>query len=139
VSVAFISLGLGVAVGYLAQRGRLCFVAGLRDWLLFRETALLSAVLAFLAASWIAWPLAALAGGAALPEPVGSPGVLLIGLALGGGLCLGLASVLANGCPLRQHVLAAQGNGDAWAYLAGFAAGALAYQYLLLPLIAWLL
>lgn len=33
---------------------------------------------------------------------------------------LGLLSALANGCPMRQHVLAGSGDLSAWLYLCGF-------------------
>lgn len=136
--VALISLAVGFTAGYLAQRSRLCFAGGLRDWLLFRDTNLLQGAAGFFLAAWLGFPLAALAGGSALrgPPVTGSVPAALVVLALGSGLILGLVSVLANGCPLRQHVLAAQGQGDAWAYLAGFAAGAVLYQGWLLPLLA---
>ncbi|HEY3365175.1 MAG TPA: YeeE/YedE thiosulfate transporter family protein [Symbiobacteriaceae bacterium] len=129
------SLAVGIAVGYLAQRSRLCFMGGLRDWLLFRETSLLAAVGAFFLTAWVAWPLTALAGGADRTLPSGSTPLAYALWAAGAGLVLGFASVLANGCPLRQHVLAAQGEADAWGYLAGFAAGAWVYQMVLLPLL----
>ena len=43
-------------------------------------------------------------------------------------LMLGLLSVLANGCPFRQHVLAAQGTSEAAYYLVGFYIGILVYD-----------
>lgn len=156
------SLAVGIAAGYLAQRSRLCFVGGLRDWLLIRDTELLKGVLAFFLAAWIAFPLAALAGGAvwdagepaaavgaparpgavaaaADPAPA-TPGAprpwLPAALAVAGGLGLGLAATLANGCPLRQHVLAAQGARDGAAFVAGFYAGAVAYHGWVLPWLA---
>lgn len=134
-TTALASLAVGVVVGYLAQRARLCFVGGLRDWLLFRQTDLLWGVIAFFLVAWVAWPLTALAGGAVRSLPSGGAPLVPAALAVGGGLVLGLVSIVANGCPLRQHILAAQGDGDAWGYLAGFAAGALVYQYVLVPLL----
>jgi uncharacterized membrane protein YedE/YeeE len=41
---------------------------------------------------------------------------------------LGLLSVLANGCPFRQHVMAAQGISGAAYYLVGFYGGILVYD-----------
>lgn len=57
-------------------------------------------------------------------------------LVLAGGAGLGLAATLSNGCPLRQHVLAAQGNGDASWWLGGFYAGAVFYHAWFLPRLA---
>jgi uncharacterized membrane protein YedE/YeeE len=45
-----------------------------------------------------------------------------------GGFGVGYVSTLANGCPLRQHVLAAQGVLSSIAYLAGFFAGAVIFH-----------
>ena len=50
-SLAF--LGIGLVVGFLAQRSRMCFVAGLRDWILVRDTELLTGLFAFLATVWV--------------------------------------------------------------------------------------
>jgi hypothetical protein len=49
-------------------------------------------------------------------------------LTIGGGLGVGFFSTLANGCPFRQHVLAAQGVVSSMAYLAGFFAGAVIFH-----------
>ena len=51
--------------------------------------------------------------------------VAYVGLTAGAAFGLGLLSVLANGCPFRQHVLAAQGSSSATFYLAGFYGGKL--------------
>ncbi len=164
--VAVVTLIAGVITGYLAQRSRLCFVGGLRDFLLIRDTELLKGAIAFFLAAWLAFPLVSLLGGtvwtvsepaaptADLVTPVGpseaplppeepqisSPAPfrpwLPAVVAVVAGFGLGFASVLANGCPLRQHVLAGQGLGDAWAYLAGFYAGALAYHQLVQPVLS---
>ena len=46
-------LGLtGVAIGFLAQRSRMCFVAGLRDYILIRDKELLFGLFAFFITIW---------------------------------------------------------------------------------------
>ena len=50
-SLAF--LGIGLVVGFLAQRSRMCFVAGLRDWILVRDAELLTGLFAFLTTVWL--------------------------------------------------------------------------------------
>jgi len=52
------------------------------------------------------------------------------------GIALGLFSTLANGCPTRQHVLAAQGIQDSVFYLAGFYLGVIVFYLITKPLIA---
>ncbi len=74
-TVALVTFAVGLAAGFLAQRSRLCFIGGLRDFLLIRDTDLLKGALAFFLAAWLTFPLAALAG---LPvwapaEPAGVP------------------------------------------------------------------
>ena len=44
---------LGLVVGYLAQRSRMCFVAGFRDFLLVRDKELLRGFFAFVATIWV--------------------------------------------------------------------------------------
>jgi hypothetical protein len=50
-----------------------------------------------------------------------SSGILIATVA--GGIGFGFFSVYAEGCPFRQHVMAAEGKRSAWMYLLGFYAG----------------
>ena len=47
------SLCLGLIVGYLGQRARLCFIGGMRDYHLVRDTFLIKGLLAFLVAALV--------------------------------------------------------------------------------------
>lgn len=58
-----------------------------------------------------------------------------LALAMIGGFGLGFLGVLAGGCPFRQHVMAAEGSLSAWAYLGGFAMGAVLFHKFLAPLV----
>ena len=178
--IAFISLLFGFLIGYLAQRSRMCFIGGLRNFVLVRDTALLKGLSSFLVTAAVLFPLAQALGGdtpgypwyarlksaatidiardyyifaaCVIPDEV----LLAIktateqpvrGLALSGGLVvsyislttvacglgIGYLSTVANGCPLRQHVLAASGDKSARMYLFGFYAGALVFSYLVYP------
>lgn len=131
-TAAVASLLVGFALGYLGQRSRMCFVGGLRDFLLVRDTALLKGLIAFALAAWVAFPLARLVTGVALDAPVGTDGATVL-LTVAGGFGVGYVSTLANGCPLRQHVLAAQGVASALTYLAGFFAGAIVFHVWIAP------
>ena len=122
----------GLIIGYLAQRSRMCFIGGIRDFILVRDTELLKGLLAFGLTAWIAFPAARLISGS--PAVAFSAGdAVAVLLAVAGGLGVGLFSTLANGCPLRQHVLAAQGIASSWAYLAGFLAGAVIFEMWIAP------
>ncbi len=56
--VVILTLVLGIVLGYLAQRSRMCFIGGLRDFLLVGDTALLKGMIAFLVTAWFAYSLA---------------------------------------------------------------------------------
>ena len=137
-STALITLATGLAAGYLAQRSRLCFIAGLRDWLLVRDTELLWAIFGFFTAAYLAFPVA---GALGLPvwgggDPTLSAGAGTPLVAVAAGLLLGGLATVSGGCPLRQHVLAAQGGGDAGWWVAGFYLGAPLFFLLIWPLLA---
>jgi hypothetical protein len=92
----------------------MCFIAGIRDYIIVRDTFLLKGLIAFGVVAWIAFPISGLLGGEFVGE-FGRPVLQTILLAAVGGFGVGYVSVLANGCPFRQHVLAAQGTSAAMA------------------------
>ena len=126
-TAAVATLVIGSILGYLGQRSRMCFVGGIRDFILVRDTYLLRGLVAFGLTAWLAFPLAGLALGSRA-GPLGTTDAVTVVLTLLGGFGVGFFSTLANGCPLRQHVLAAQGVKSSIAYLAGFFAGAVIFH-----------
>lgn len=138
---ALVTLPAGLLAGYLAQRSRMCFIAGLRDWLIVRDTELLGAVAGFMAAAYLAFPIAGALGlpvwGNGDPTLAAGAGTPLV--ALLAGLLLGGLATASGGCPLRQHVLAAQGSGDARYWLAGFYLGVPLFYLAVWPAVAPLL
>jgi uncharacterized membrane protein YedE/YeeE len=143
--VSFSSLAVGLIVGYLGQRSRMCSIGGLRDFVLVRDTGLLKGVGALLVASWVAFgALRVIAGtdaGHGLLAAGTSPSGLRACVAiLAGALLLGFVATLSGACPLRQHVLAGQGRIGAWAFLAGFYIAAVVYTSWVSPSIgSWAL
>jgi len=131
-TAAIASLLIGLVLGYLGQRSRMCFIGGIRDFILVRDTALLKGLLAFGVTAWVAFPLARLVAGAPLDSPAAADAVT-VALTIAAGFGVGYVSTLANGCPLRQHVLAAQGVTSSMTYLAGFFAGAVAFHLWVAP------
>ena len=131
---AIASLGVGVIIGFVGQRSRMCFIAGIRDWILVRDTFLLKGLIAFVLVGWVAFPLSGLLGGAAVGD-FGRPVLGAVGLAVAGGFGVGYLSVLANGCPFRQHVLAAQGTVSSMVYLVGFLVGSFVFEGVVAPFI----
>lgn len=120
---AVASLVVGIVIGFVGQRSRMCFVGGIRDWILVRDTFLLKGLIAFVLVTAVGFPLASGAGGAAVGD-FGWPIASTIVLTIIGGFGVGYVSILAEGCPFRQHVLAGQGSGSSMMYLLGFFAAA---------------
>jgi hypothetical protein len=143
--VTFSSLGLGLIVGYLGQRSRMCSIGGLRDFVLVRDTGLLKGALALLVATWVAFGAIRVLVGtdaghgliAAGTTPSGLRAVVAIAV---GAVVLGFVATLSGACPLRQHVLAGQGRVGAWSFLAGFYISAVVYTSWISPHIgSWVL
>ena len=137
-TAAVATLVIGSVLGYLGQRSRMCFVGGIRDFVLVRDTYLLRGLMAFGLTAWLGFSLVGLLGGARPGAFAAADGVT-VALTIAGGFGVGYFSALANGCPLRQHVLAAQGVRSSIAYLAGFFIGAVMFHSLTAPLLFRLL
>ena len=116
-----IALAAGLIVGALAQRTRLCMVGGIRDAVLFGEFKLLFGFVAILVSALIV----NVALGYFHPGFAGQAIAHTDGLwnALGMALA-GFGCVLLGGCPLRQLVLAGEGNTDSAITVFGLMAGA---------------
>ena len=116
-----ISLAAGLIVGLMAQRSRLCMAGGLRDAFMLRDFTLLSGFLAI----WVTITIGNLIMGkynlGMLSQPIAHTQHLwsFLGMALAG-----WGSILLGGCPLRQLILAGEGNGDSAVTVLGMVVGA---------------
>jgi len=122
-----VSLAAGVVVGALAQRTRLCMVGGIRDVVLFREWKLLAGFIAILiSALLLNLLLTAITPGVYFNLGLsGQPVAHTDGLWNALGMFLtGVGCVLLGGCPLRQLVLAGEGNTDSAITIIGLMVGA---------------
>ncbi|GLI35245.1 membrane protein [Desulforhabdus amnigena] len=116
-----VSLGVGLAIGFLAQRSRFCTMGALRDLILFRQTHLLSGFLALLTFAFVT----NLIVGQFKPGFEGQPVAHTQELWNFAGMALaGLAFALAGGCPGRQLFLAGEGDGDSAVFVFGMIVGA---------------
>jgi len=130
-----ISIVVGLVVGFLAQRTRMCFVGAWRDIFLVKDFYLVSGVIAFFIAVLVTnyaignfgtdgiyhWGFA--------EQPVAHDNHLwnFLGMSL-----VGLAATLIGGCPLRNCILTGEGDTDAGMTVLGFLAGAaFAHNFLL--------
>lgn len=116
-----VSLLVGLVIGFLAQRTRMCFVGGWRDLFLVKDTYLFSGIVAFLVG---ALAINSITGSIHLGfqgQPVAHTSHLwnFLGMALAG-----LTATLLGGCPLRQTVLASEGDIDSGVTIMGMIAGA---------------
>ena len=115
------ALTAGLVMGTIGFVSRLCFVAGIRDSVLFKNFSMLNAFIALI----IVGVIGNLIFGRFNPGFEGQPIAHTDGLWNFLGMMLaGLASVLLGGCPFRQLVLAGSGNSDSAVTVLGMAAGA---------------
>lgn len=116
-----ISLIAGLIVGAIAQRTRLCMVGGIRDTILVKDPTLLYGYLGI----FVVLLVFNLATGrfnlGFANQPIAHSDHLFnfLGMALAG-----LGSVMLGGCPLRQIILAGEGNSDSAVAVLGLVAGA---------------
>ena len=132
------TLVVGIVIGYLGQRTRFCPVSGIRDYFMIRDSVRLKGLFGIVIGGAIGYSLFGFLGGDISNFPLGiedldSTGLLLA--AIIGGFGLGFFSVYAEGCPFRQHVMAAEGRQGAMYYLIGFYLGIV---YFNLITIKWL-
>ena len=116
-----ISLGAGLVVGAMAQVTRLCMVGGIRDILLFRETKLIIGFIAIFASVLVCNIIMGNFNIGFEAQPVAHTDGLWNFLGM---LLVGLGCCLLGGCPLRQLVLAGEGNVDSVVTFFGLIAGA---------------
>jgi YedE family putative selenium metabolism protein len=117
-----LSLLAGLAVGVIAQRSRLCTTGGIRDLILWKRPEKLVGIGGLVAGAL----LVNVALGQFRLGFVGQPVAHTDALANFAAMAVaGLAAVLMGGCPLRQLVMAGEGDVDAGAALAGMVVGAL--------------
>lgn len=115
------SLLIAAVVGALAQRARLCMVGGIRDAMLFRDFKLLYG---FVAIFLVVLAGNLITGGFQLGftlQPIAHSSHLWNALGM---VLVGWGSVLLGGCPLRQLILAGEGNGDSAVTVFGMIVGA---------------
>ena len=116
-----ISLAAGLITGLLAQRSRLCTMGGIRDLILFRDTHLFMGLVALIVVAFVGKLATGMFNPGFLEQPVAHNDAIwnFMGLAV-----VGFAAVLAGGCPMRQLVLAGEGNSDGLITVLGMVAGA---------------
>ncbi len=117
-----LSLVIALLIGALAQISRLCMVGGMRDAVMFRDFNLISGFVAIFVTILVGNViLGNFKGFSTYLQPIAHASQLwnLLGMVL-----VGWGSVLLGGCPLRQLILAGEGNGDSAVTVLGMIIGA---------------
>ena len=115
------SLAAGLLVGAGAQLTRLCMVGGFRDLMLFRSVRLLLGFIGIFVSALICNLCFGKFSFGFAGQPVAHNDWLWNFLGM---LLVGYGSTLLGGCPLRQLVLAGEGNADSAVTVLGFLVGA---------------
>ncbi|MBN1615454.1 MAG: YedE-related selenium metabolism membrane protein [Deltaproteobacteria bacterium] len=117
----FLSLAVGLLIGFIAQRSRFCTMGAIRDFVLFRQMHLLSGFIALIVTAFAV----NFAVGQFHPGFEQQPVAHTMHVWNFAGMMLsGLAYCLAGGCPGRQLFLAGEGDGDAALFVMGMIVGA---------------
>ena len=117
----WIALAAGLIIGGLVQRTRLCMVGGIRDAILFKDTYLILGFISIFVFATLGnlyfgfYKLGFTGQSIAHTDGLWN----FLGMALAG-----WGSVLLGGCPLRQLILASEGNVDSVITILGMSAGA---------------
>lgn len=130
----FLSLGLGLLIGGMAQRSQFCISGGFARIFLWgpkeiincpRSTGLLISIASFLGFAFLANIFTGQFSLGLQGQPSSNPNYAWSFLGM---LLVGFGSVLIKGCPLRQLIMAGQGDNDAGAAVLGMLVGAALVQ-----------
>jgi YedE family putative selenium metabolism protein len=130
-----VALAIGLLVGFMAQRTRLCSVGAWRDIFMVRDFHLFSGIAAFFIAALVTNYIAGNFGTGGIyhwgfaEQPVSHTDHIWNFFGMG---LLGLAATQIGGCPLRNLVLSGEGDTDAAVTVFGYIMGAaVAHNFLL--------
>ncbi len=116
-----VSLGIGLVIGFIAQRSRFCTMGAVRDVILMRDFHLFSGLLALIVMAFLTNLVLGQFSVGYTAQPVAHSNTLwnILGMVLAG-----LAYSLAGGCPGRQLFLSGEGDGDSAVFVLGMITGA---------------
>ncbi len=117
---------IGLSVGFVLQRSRLCFASGFRDLFLMKQGTTMKGILAGLGIAIIGFTMV-MSG--IYPEPNGvsipsAGNILPVGIAtIAGGLLFGVSMVLAGGCVSGSLYRMGEGYLTSWVAMVGIIIG----------------
>lgn len=116
-----ISLSVGLAIGFLAQRSRFCTMGAIRDLILFKQFHLFNGIVALVVLAFLTNLILGQFSAGFTGQPVAHN---LHVWNFAGMMLAGLCFALAGGCPGRQLFLSGEGDGDAAVFVIGMIVGA---------------
>lgn len=145
--IGLVTLVVGIIVGYLGQRSRFCTISGVRDFYLIRDPYRLKGFLGIIVGGVFGFTLVNLLGGnlqnftnpggwewmPMIGDGLNVEPAILIPLSAIGGFGMAYFSVMAEGCPFRQHVMAGEGRLSGILYIAGLVFGVIFFDIVLVP------
>lgn len=117
----WMSLAAGLVIGMLAMRTRFCSMGAFRDIFLMKDFTLFYGILGLFSAALVMNIVTGNFHFGFTSQPIAHTEQVwnFLGLFL-----VGLSAAMAGGCPLRQLILSASGNGDSVVTVLGLVAGA---------------
>jgi uncharacterized membrane protein YedE/YeeE len=146
-TIGLSTLVLGIIVGYLGQRSRFCTISGIRDFFLVKDSYRLKGLIGIVIGSVLGFALVNKLGGTLdyftnpggwefmpmLRDGLNVTHVIMIPLSAVGAFLMAYFSVMAEGCPFRQHVMAGEGRSSGILYIGGLVAGVVFYDIAIIP------
>ncbi len=118
----FMALVIGLIVGVLAEKSRMCMVGGIRDIVLFKNFNLIIGFICVFVAVLVGnIALGNFKGFSTASQPIAHSSELWNFLGM---VIVGWGSCLLGGCPLRQLILTGEGNADSGITTLGMLVGA---------------
>ena len=136
--IGVVTLVIGLIIGYMGQRSRFCTISGIRDYYLVKDTYRLKGLFGIIIGGILGFSIFSLVGGnfpdfPLLPEGLKVEPFILIPISVVGAFFMAFFSVMAEGCPFRQHVMAGEGRMSGILYLAGLVTGVVFFDIVIVP------
>ena len=146
-TIGLASLIIGLIVGYLGQRSRFCTISGIRDFYLVKDPYRLKGIIGIFVGAMLGFTLVNYLGGnlqdftkpgdwqtmPMLVDGLNVQPLILIPLSAIGAFGMAYFSVMAEGCPFRQHVMAGEGRLSGLLYIAGLVIGVVFFDIVIVP------